>query len=823
MNLDVNLSHVAACANKFPQCLQVSGNHVAYGCSKSVIVLNYENNDKKTGESIKTYNLHASDVTALRWIYNKAERVLISGSSDGNILCWSVHEEDGKLSLLSSNMKHAGAISSIDGVVVGTDQANDMSLVLSSSGDSTVKVWSNLHSSTACFVDMAEAQTIDFKNKFVLDVRAHLFPATNAVAFACACDDFKISIYVLMNLDEAKSGKTPIFELCLRLSGHEDWVRKLDFVDVENDYMLLSSCSQDSYIRIWKIQPVDPNSASSSGDDRNLLQTKKEFFSVPCGASSTAQYSASIEAVLSAHENWVYSANWNKSSCSKNLCGLRLLSASIDKTIVLWKYDPDANLWIDDMRVGEVGGNTLGFYNASFMNDEQVILGHSFSGALHSWKLTSSDTWQSYPATTGHMSVVNDIDWEPKQGRYLLSTSADQTTRAYAECKTPGSVNNSKSWCELARPQVHGYDLQCVGFISTTKFVSGADEKVLRVFDASQNFLSNFQSLTGLQLSDDILKAPEGASVPALGLSNRAVFQKEEVAEAVAKNRQAEQYIDNLFISVDLEKAPSEIHLLQNTLWPECRKLYGHVYEIFCLAVNHSGSLVASSGKSSQLEHSGIFIWDSSDWSNITKLYGHKLTVTQMEFSPDDRYLLSVSRDRTWILHSVERADEDGGAYKFQLVARSDKKSCHTRIIWSCTWAHDSTHFMTASRDKKIMLWKVSVDEEKALAVTKQASNVFPEPVTAVAFAQNNVSDVNIFAAGFESGAISIYSLTKDSENGISFTLLSDFNNDFSHCLTVKRLRWRPRLDTNSNKLTLASCSLDHQVKIFDITVHKNN
>merc|ERR1712136_234008 len=140
-------------------------------------------------------------------------------------------------------------------------------------------------------------------------------------------------------------------------------------------------------------------------------------------------------------------------------------------------------------------------------------------------------------------------------------------------------------------------------------------------------------SLAGIQLCDDIMKAPEGASVPALGLSNRAVFQKEEVADAVAKNRQAEQYIDNLFISVDLEKPPSEIHLLQNTLWPECRKLYGHVYEIFCLAANHSGSLVASSAKSSQVEHAGIFIWESTDWTNIAKLYGHKPTVTQMEFS----------------------------------------------------------------------------------------------------------------------------------------------------------------------------------------------
>ena len=33
-------------------------------------------------------------------------------------------------------------------------------------------------------------------------------------------------------------------------------------------------------------------------------------------------------------------------------------------------------------------------------------------------------------------------------------------------------------WCEIARPQVHGYDMQCLSMLSRYRLASGADEKV---------------------------------------------------------------------------------------------------------------------------------------------------------------------------------------------------------------------------------------------------------------------------------------------------------------------------------------------------------
>lgn len=41
------------------------------------------------------------------------------------------------------------------------------------------------------------------------------------------------------------------------------------------------------------------------------------------------------------------------------------------------------------MRVGEVGGNTLGFFDCQFSPDGSMIIAHAFHGALHLWKQTT--------------------------------------------------------------------------------------------------------------------------------------------------------------------------------------------------------------------------------------------------------------------------------------------------------------------------------------------------------------------------------------------------------------------------------------------------
>lgn len=63
------------------------------------------------------------------------------------------------------------------------------------------------------------------------------------------------------------------------------------------------------------------------------------------------------------------------------------------------------------------------------------------------------------------------------------------------------------TWHEIARPQIHGYDMQCLAMVGRFLFVSGADEKVLRVFKAPRNFVENFANIVGTSL-EKLLASP---------------------------------------------------------------------------------------------------------------------------------------------------------------------------------------------------------------------------------------------------------------------------------------------------------------------------
>ena len=183
----------------------------------------------------------------------------------------------------------------------------------------------------------------------------------------------------------------------------------------------------------------------------------------------------------------------------------------------------------------------------------------------------------------------------------------------------------------------------------------------------------------------------------------------------------------------------------------------------------------------------------------------HSLTVTQLMFSPDGEKLLCVSRDRTWSLHSIQQT---GDKLDISLVARSQKKSSViTRLIWSCCWSHDSRYFLTASRDKRLVVWGEGESGWSQIGETL----TLPDSVTAVCLGHQFTEEADaqyLVAAGLETG--NIHLLTWSSGGG--WRERAVLAQDTAHHGTVTRLAFRP--GSNSH---LASASQDTSVRIYHV------
>ena len=305
--------------------------------------------------------------------------------------------------------------------------------------------------------------------KFILCVNIGNLPGTQVTYILTGGTDNNLCLYLLSQNSDCFIRKTV-------LKGHKDWIKSIDVKEINQDLMI-ASASQDGFIRLWKI----------SNNILKELNTNVHKLDV-CGQ----EFYLTFHALLTGHEDWVNSVRWHPDSEE-----LKLVSASADKSIIIWSFDQESGVWYNQVRLGDVGGTVLGYYGALVLPGGNRLLAHGYHGALQAWDLVDG-SWVSTLGTTGHSSSVQDICWNPS-GTFLLSTSLDQTTRLWAEWNR----NGVKSWHEMARTQIHGYDLQVLAFINEYEYVSGADEKILRVFEANRNFVESLEGITQTQMIYD--------------------------------------------------------------------------------------------------------------------------------------------------------------------------------------------------------------------------------------------------------------------------------------------------------------------------------
>ncbi|KAL8830430.1 MAG: hypothetical protein Q9191_001428 [Dirinaria sp. TL-2023a] len=666
----------------------------------------------------------------------------IAGSADKTIRIWKNQRGLSKVFQEVSSLEgHASSVNCLCAIP-------QQELVVSGSADGTLKVWRlNL-----------------LQEGFGAILVQNIQVGPQLLPLALASSDFGIGGDSILTaagtngiVQVYTAGYGARFQLQATLAGHHSWVRGLAITkekDQPDSDILLASASQDKYIRLWRLYRVESltdNSLRMKSSLLTSLSNKSHRLQTSHGT-----YALTLEALLLGHEDWIYTVQWRR----KEGC-LQLLSASADNSLAIWQVEEDSGIWVCSTRLGEISsqkgsttatGSSGGFWIGLWSPDGDSVVSLGKTGSWRLWHYDSvSDHWTPISGISGHICSITGIAWA-RGGGYLLSTGLDQTTRLHAPWRRQGS----SFWHEFARPQIHGYDLNCIDSVGRSQFISGADEKALRVFDEPKRIAEVLQKSCGIPQPSD-LGMPEVADIPVLGLSNKTVERLED--SSLLGDRGLHQRDDSGATpaisakTLALEVPPLEDDLARHTLWPEREKLYGHGYEISAVAANSEGTIVATACKASSLEHAVVRLYDTKDWHEIKPvLTAHSLTVTCLRFSRDDRYLMSVGRDRQWAIFEKD----DGEEHLYRL--RTQNTRGHSRMILSASWAplEVGSIFATAGRDKAVKLWNL-------LSFSKGHSSNFTTnlqlttPVTAIDFYPRLLDGALLLALGMESGEVAIH------------------------------------------------------------------
>lgn len=286
-----------------------------------------------------------------------------------------------------------------------------------------------------------------------------------------------------------------------------------------------------------------------------------------------------------------------------------LLTCSFDFTVCLWQVDEDTKQWNVTSTLGAMTGNKHAYFGAKFLDTtlnaaKRQIMAYTFGGAVHLWSREAANedaAWSAENTIKGHFGEVTDLDWDPNSKSCLVSCSADQTTRLV--------VKHSSTYQEISRPQVHGYDMNCLSLLKNQGFeadnnlpfrlISGGDEKVIRLFEAPYSFVKRFNCLSDEvkekqvkpikfrsdvdnQVVEQILgEREESARKQPLGLMNKpqillatkGLRVNEEETGGMNENFNPESVLTNTRqetgVIQDVISPPVEEILMTRTLWPE--------------------------------------------------------------------------------------------------------------------------------------------------------------------------------------------------------------------------------------------------------------
>lgn len=484
---------------------------LAYACSNLICIVRHNSEATKVTHSLTR---HHGRVNALALTQRASWWTLYSAADDGQVVAWRKRECEKFDVLAEVDLKAPLML-----VTAMFCPSGDSDLVFTADGQGKVYGLILQHSKNS----FEELQTLVFPSAQTPNA-IHVCGLSEDVTglFVGGVDGH---IHVYAGRTSSLVLKQSKLEYVGLLSGREDWVTCIDHC-LTQDGILFASGSQDGKIRLWRV------TASASMEQRELMveagdlqemeNDQEEDEAVEEGVEgqdvlvteestgearlvfqlSDLKFAVHLEALLIGHEDWVTSVHWlpriEGSSTQP------IFSTSMDRNMIVWLPDPTSGIWVPATRMGDVGGtlggsvgaNLLGFVSGVVSPHENRVLGIGYGGSFHLWaEETKSKKWRAMPFLSGHFGAVNDLAWS-HSGNLLFTGSSDQTCRVFARF-------SGGEYFELSRPQVHGYDINCLALSpSSLTLYSGGDEKLVRIFEAPGVVVQGIKLLTQGQIAD---------------------------------------------------------------------------------------------------------------------------------------------------------------------------------------------------------------------------------------------------------------------------------------------------------------------------------
>ncbi len=327
---------------------------------------------------------------------------------------------------------------------------------------------------------------------------------------------------------------------------------------------------------------------------------------------------------LGGHASYVYGISYSPD-------GNNIASTSTDGTVCLWDIEQGIRQYCK-------GGFTNYIYTVAVSEDMAYLAFGDESGKI---QLLNLSTGAVYPPLRGHKGSVRDLAFLPTSDQ-LISASSDGTIRQWM--LPGGSLIRTLTGHEGV---VNSIDLSGDG----AWIVSGSGDGTIRFWNSNDGSQFRMIGSLGTPVTDVVFSA-DNSRILSGGEDRLARLWDVSTGEQIARFRGQRVAIKQvLFIQNDTQVLTADAADLirvwetTNQNWKASIVFGGDKFG--AMALSPDKTLLAVAVFDQLRFQTNIEIYRMEDLDLLATLTGHTMPVSQLQFSPDGRWLISASEDGT--------------------------------------------------------------------------------------------------------------------------------------------------------------------------------